>query len=55
VLRTAFDLTVALRVAFPVSVLWPAALLAGVWTAADRLPRELGAADERDVADLVVT
>jgi len=58
VLRMAFDLAVVLGVAFPVErdrVLSPPALPAGVWTVTDRLPRELGAPDERDVADLAMT
>jgi len=64
VLRTALDLTFAvrvtfpaLRVAFPVvlgGVLWPTALFAGVWVAKDRLTRELSRAAERDIAGLAL-
>jgi hypothetical protein len=59
VLRTALDLTFgfALRVALAVEVngdLWPAALVAGVRTAEDRLTRELGRAAERDIAGLAL-
>jgi hypothetical protein len=58
VLRMAFDLALALRVALPVElncVFCPAALVEGEWTATDRLPRELGAAAERGVAGLALT
>jgi hypothetical protein len=57
VLRTALDLTVALRVAFPVvwsGVLWPTALCEGLTTAEDRLARELGRAAERDTDGLAL-
>jgi len=63
VLRTALDLTFAvrvtfpaLRVAFPVvlsGVLWPTALFEGC-TVEARLTRELGRAAERDIAGLAL-
>jgi hypothetical protein len=52
-----FAFKFALPVAFPVEltgVLWPTELVEGAWTVKERLPREIGAADERDIAGLAL-